>query len=633
VGTGEQESSTGGMGIGAGAGKEVRRSLAAPSSLEVAYAELSKRYRSREVDLAAAAARSQALAEAGRAFSESSSGLESLLTAVVERTAILLGAGVSLFFLTEDRKILRLVGLAHANAASGKKLGETFANTSVPVEESLIGRAVLSGEPVFYPVMSPELFAEVAWQKRRDQLGALQPHSFLAIPLSVSGEIVAILSLSRDGTLSPAPFSEADRDFAIELSDRAALSIGHARAMEKLREELAERRKAEASLHVAEEQFRQAQKLEAVGRLAGGVAHDFNNLLSVILTTGQLVLADLPEGSLVHADIAQMVAAAEQATGLTRQLLTFSRKQVLEIKPVRLNAVVTETERMLKRVIGEDIELRTSLDPNLGVAKTDPGQIAQVIMNLAVNARDAMPRGGRLTLETANVNLDEEYVRLRLGASAGPHIMLSVSDTGEGMDEEAKQRLFEPFFTTKERGKGTGLGLSTVYGIVKQSGGNIFVYSELGRGTTFKIYLPRVTTAEVSPQPPPRAVPAAALGSGTVLLVEDDAMVRTVARRILARGGYQVLEARDVQEARQFCRETVVPIQLLLTDVVLPSMNGRELAAELLRMHPEMRVVFMSGYSEAAASQQDFIAPGSSFIEKPFTPETMLNKLRDVLRA
>jgi len=620
------------VGLGGGS-EERRRPPGLPTSLEVAYAELAKRYRSREADLAAAAARAQALAEAGRAFAEPSGSVPALLNHVVERTAVLLEAGVSIFFLGDDRRHLRLVAVAHADLQHQAALQVMFGGVDIPIASSLIGRAVQAGEPYFCPVMTPQVFGEAAWERFREKVGDLLPHSFLALPLWVNGTITGVLSLARDRLTSHVSFSDADRDFALELADRAALAIGHARVLVQLREELEERRKAEASLQVAEEQFRQAQKLEAVGRLAGGVAHDFNNLLSVILTTGQLVMADLPEDNLVRADVAQMVAAAEQATGLTRQLLTFSRKQILESKPVHLNAVVVETERMLKRVIGEDIEIKTVLDPDLGLVKTDPGQIGQVIMNLAVNARDAMPRGGRLTIETSNVSRGEDFVELASPGPSGPQVLLSVTDTGEGMDEETKQHLFEPFFTTKERGKGTGLGLSTVYGIVRQSGGRVLITSERGKGTCVKVFLPlmaRSLGAQSAGTPTPMPIPAAA--SGTVLLVEDDAMVRTVARRILKRGGYLVLEARDVHEAKRLCAEHGAPIDLLLSDLVLPGMNGRELAAALLELHPEMKVVYMSGYTEAAAAQQDFLAPGSFFIEKPFTPETVLTKLREILR-
>ncbi|HEX8845149.1 MAG TPA: PAS domain S-box protein [Pyrinomonadaceae bacterium] len=379
-----------------------------------------------------------------------------------------------------------------------------------------------------------------------------------------------------------------------------------------------------------EGQLRQAQKMEAAGKLAGGVAHDFNNLLTVINGYSNLTLRRLTAEDPLRLNVEEIRKAGERAAGLTRQLLAFSRKQVLQPKVIDLNGVVREVEKMLRRLIGEDIELRAALGPGLGRVKADPGQIEQVLMNLAVNARDAMPRGGKLTIGTENVYLDEEYAAHHAAVAPGHHVMLAVSDTGSGMDEETRARIFEPFFTTKEAGKGTGLGLSTVYGIVKQSGGHIWVYSEVGRGTTFKIYLPRVgedaQEYRQTPEPAERF-----WGAETILLAEDDEMVRTMTHVILTERGYRVLAAANGTAALSVCEQAEGPIHLLLTDVVMPGMSGRELADRLARLRPEMKVLFMSGYTDDAIVHHGVLDEGVNFIQKPFTPDALARKVREVL--
>ncbi len=381
-----------------------------------------------------------------------------------------------------------------------------------------------------------------------------------------------------------------------------------------------------------EEQLRQSQKMEAVGRLAGGIAHDFNNLLTVVTGYSELLLAELPEGDPRRESAEEIRQAGSRAAALTQQLLAFSRRQVLAPRVLDLNAVVAGMERMLRRVIGEDVELTTALEPELWRARADPGQIEQVILNLVVNARDAMPRGGRLTIETANVELDEKFAGLYATIHPGPHVMLAVSDTGVGMDAELQSRLFEPFFTTKERGKGTGLGLSTVYGIVKQSGGSIWVYSEPGHGTTFKIYLPRCEEPlEEATVPDRPAAPAA--GNETVLLVEDEPEVRRLVEKLLGLRGYRVLSAGSPADAIAIARRQEAPIDLLLTDVIMPGMNGRELARVLAGSRPRMRVLYMSGYTDAAISQQGILEPGTAFLSKPFTPDALARKVREVIEG
>ena len=379
-----------------------------------------------------------------------------------------------------------------------------------------------------------------------------------------------------------------------------------------------------------EEQFRQAQKMEAVGMLAGGVAHDFNNLLTVIMSYSDLLLDDLESTDPRRADLEEIRKAAAGAAGLTRQLLAFSRQQVLEPQVLDLNAVVTGAGNMLQRLIGDDVGLVTVLAPDLGAVKADPGQLEQVIMNLAVNARDAMPEGGKITVETGNVDLDATYTAEHTPVSPGPYVLISVSDTGDGMDEETKRRIFEPFFTTKEKGKGTGLGLSTVYGIVKQSGGFIWLYSEPGHGTTFKIYLPRVDEQAEAEQRV-TATPQSVHGTETVLLAEDAGSLRAVARQILQRNGYTVLEAADGKSALDEAAGHEGPIHLLITDVIMPEMSGRQLAERLKDRRPELKVLFVSGYADDAIVRHGILEPGIAFLQKPFSPESLARKVREVL--
>jgi signal transduction histidine kinase/CheY-like chemotaxis protein len=394
--------------------------------------------------------------------------------------------------------------------------------------------------------------------------------------------------------------------------------------------DISERKRAEKEKETLENQFRQAQKMEAIGQLTGGIAHDFNNLLTVINGYSEMLLQTLPAGDLQRDNAEQIKQAGERAAALTRQLLAFSRKQMLEPKVLDLNAVVTNIEKMLTRTIGEDITLATTLTPGLGCVKADSGQIEQVVLNMAVNARDAMPQGGKLTIETANVELDETFARKHVVVQPGRYVMLAVSDTGCGMDAETQRRIFEPFFTTKGQGKGTGLGLATVYGIVKQSGGSIWVYSEVGKGTTFKVYLPRV---EEKPDTVlPGTVRAAPLkGTETILLVEDDAPLRKLTLSLLRQGGYHVLVASDREEALQLCGQYEGPIHLMLTDVVMPGISGPEAAQRLASTRPDMKVLFMSGYTDDTIVSHGILIEGVTFLQKPFTADALARKVREVL--
>lgn len=379
-----------------------------------------------------------------------------------------------------------------------------------------------------------------------------------------------------------------------------------------------------------EMQMRQAQKMEAVGQLAGGIAHDFNNLLTVITGYSDLTLLRLDPSHPLRNNIDEVNKACDRAAGLTRHLLAFSRKQVLKPEVLNLNNTVSEMSRMLLPLIGENVDLVIELSPDLWQVKADSGQIEQIIANLAVNAKDAMPLGGKLSIRTCNIFLDDEIVRRYESVQSGPHVLLTMSDTGDGMNPETVSRVFEPFFTTKEVGKGSGLGLSTVYGIVKQSGGYISIDSEVGRGTTFKIYLPRVdeevAATEVSPRPS-----ALLPGRETVLVVEDDNQVRSVAAMVLEVSGYDVLTAANGGEALLLCEQFKSKIDLLLTDMIMPGMGGQELSKRLLRLRPGTRVVYMSGYSENANIHHGVIEEGSDFIEKPFSPEVLTRRIREVL--
>jgi two-component system cell cycle sensor histidine kinase/response regulator CckA len=376
--------------------------------------------------------------------------------------------------------------------------------------------------------------------------------------------------------------------------------------------------------------LRQSQKMEAVGQLAGGVAHDFNNLLGVILGYTGLMLDHMDPEDSNRRGIEEIEKAGDRAALLTRQLLAFSRKQVLQPKVLDLNAVVAGTEKLLQRLIGENIDLRVVLNPTLGRVKADAGQLEQIIMNLAVNARDAMQPGGTLTIETANVDLDDDSAEMHPSSKPGPHAMLSITDTGCGMDAKTKERIFEPFFTTKEFGKGTGLGLSTVYGIVKQSGGSVWVYSEVGIGTTFKIYLPCVESVVgvAAPVDKPEKI---VKGSQTILVVEDEGALLQVTHQSLAAAGYAILAAQSPAEAIRISESHPGPIHLMVTDVIMPGMNGAQLATHLSAPRPEMRVLYVSGYTDDTIVRHGVLEPGLAFLQKPFSPKTLARKVREVL--
>jgi signal transduction histidine kinase len=386
-------------------------------------------------------------------------------------------------------------------------------------------------------------------------------------------------------------------------------------------------REAKRSL---EEQLRQSQKMEAVGRLAGGVAHDFNNLLTVINGYSELLLSKLPSEDAMRADLEEIHEAGRRGASLTRQLLTFSRRQVTQPASLDLGERVRGLEKMLARLVGQDVRISITLAPDLWKVTADPGQIEQVIVNLVVNARDAMPKGGKISIEAANLLLGPDFVHTHPDARPGPHVMLSVSDGGVGISPEVMEHLFEPFFTTKGVGSGTGLGLSLVHGIVRQAGGTVQVSSEVGRGTTFKVILPRGKEEAPTPMRPPGSKPSVR-GQETILLAEDQESVRRLAAVILESGGYKVLQASDGAEALNWCEEYDSPIHLLVTDLVMRTMTGVELAGLARRLHPESKLLLMSGYAYRSTELHDLIKAGLPFLEKPFTAEDLKRKVREVL--
>jgi signal transduction histidine kinase len=427
---------------------------------------------------------------------------------------------------------------------------------------------------------------------------------------------------------SPSDLSRVNRELAQEVEERRAAEALVRRSNEELEVRVAART---AEQHELTRQLMQSQKMEAVGRLAGGVAHDFNNLLTVILGYNEMLRERLKGDAAASEYAMEVFRAAERASALTNQLLAFSRRQASAPRVVDLNQVVQQIEKMLGRIIGEDIELILRLEQQVWPIELDPSHIDQVIMNLAVNSRDAMPEGGTLTIETANVELSEEYAAKRIGIRPGRYVMLAVTDSGAGMDQATLTHIFEPFFTTKEQGKGTGLGLSIVYGVVKQHGGEILVYSEPGHGTVFKIYFP---AGQSTPEPliEDVEVPDSSGALGTILLVEDEDQVRKLAHTMLTRRGYRVLDASSPSVALDVLRNHPTGIDLLLTDMVMPQMSGAELAREVRLLRPEIRILFMSGYTDRGLIGQGNLDPGTPLIQKPFTSEALYRKVRDVLR-
>jgi PAS domain S-box-containing protein len=474
---------------------------------------------------------------------------------------------------------------------------ETSDLAGVPVRDGMTGRAIKSGEIVIDNEYQKNLPGWTVVVGKLEE-GSI-PQSALAAPMSVRGRTVGCVEIQ---SYQSQAFTNEHATAMRMAANLAATAVENVELIQR------EREKAE--------QLRQSQKMEAVGQLAGGVAHDFNNLLTVITGYSEIGLRRMAASDPMRRNMEEIKKAGDRAASLTRQLLAFSRKQMFQTRMIDLNAVVADMDRMLRRLIGEDIDLVSLLEPSLCQIKADPGQIEQVLMNLVVNARDAMPRGGRITIETGNVSLDQT-VNTHISIKPGRYLMLAVSDTGVGMDAETQKRIFEPFFTTKEVGKGTGLGLATVYGIVKQSGGNIIVYSEPGHGTTFKIYLPVVD--ELADDEADASEVSVHRGHGTILLVEDEEQVRDLAGEVLAASGYNVLKAANGIEALRVSTEFDGDIDLLITDVVMPQMGGREVAERMAAMRPNIRVLYMSGYTDDAIVRHGILDEQMSFIQKPFS--------------
>jgi len=492
-------------------------------------------------------------------------------------------------------------------------VGETanaLQEMGIPWDEGIAGAVFASGKP--------EVISTVQQDARHytatDALTGYQSHDMIVVPLMRhGGSPIGVMEILNK---TAGPVNRNDLDTLVVISAIAAAAIDQSKAFEALR--------------VKDVQLQQAQKMEAVGRLAGGVAHDFNNLLTVIRGYSELIVMTVDQNASVRAHAEEVLKAADRAKSLTSQLLTFSRKQVLDLRIVKLNEVVTNVEKLLRRLIGEDIELVTILGPNLVSVKADPSQLEQVLMNLAVNARDAMPNGGTLTIETAEIELDETFTRQHLDFHPGHYCVLSVTDTGCGMNKDTISKLFEPFFTTKKPGKGTGLGLSIVHGIVKQSHGHILVSSTTGVGTTFTIYLPCAEeSADVRPSPTP--MPITASGSETVLVVEDEAQVRALECGLLKASGYTVLAANHGEEALRVCHEYSGPIHLLLTDLIMPHMNGRELARQVVTSRPSTKVLYVSGYPDDTLLTAGLARSKEPFLQKPFASDALLRTVRNLL--
>ncbi len=575
------------------------QSGASPSAVVVSFSDITERKRVEE-RLTAQYAITRVLAES-RSLEEA---VPKIMQAVGQNLEWDCG-----FFWRVDRaaSVLRCLDQWHASGVKAEPFLDKTWDITFKHEEGLPGRIWANGKAAWITDVARD--ANFPRQLLANEVGF---HGAFGFPVRVGGDIEGVIELYSRQVRVP------DNEL-LKMIDDVGLKL----------EQFGDRTRAQEALQQAEAQLRQSQKMEAVGRLAGGVAHDFNNLLTVIRGYSELLLARLPADEPIRKDMIEIKKAADRASGLTRQLLAFSRRQFIAPKVIDLNALIANMDGMLRRLLGEDIvELCTALNPHTGSIRADAGQIEQVIMNLAVNARDAMPKGGRLTIETRNVTIGNPTRQTPAGVRPGAYVLLAVRDTGHGMDEETQSHLFEPFFTTKEKGKGTGLGLSTVYGIVKQNGGSILVESQKDQGATFKIYLPLVDQGA-----PGAVVPDVepVHGRETILLVEDEPSVRGLVHETLRLHGYTVLEARHGIEALMTGAKHQGPIHLLLTDVVMPQMSGPEVAEKIQIVRPGIKVLYMSGYPDHPVFEQGGISRDASFLPKPFTPNVLAKKVREVL--
>jgi signal transduction histidine kinase len=609
---------------------ETLQAIADQAATAVSNARLLARAQQVEQELAASRDRLSKTLAATRHFAEATSDPRALLDAIVQEAGDLLGAYAAVLLVSADGEALE-IGAQYARSVAFVRDKVALLGMRMPLDASLapVVRVFRSNAPLLisdlrasgeYATLDPRLHVAV------EHLGI---NDFAGVPLRRHGSVLGVLFVQQVAWSPARVLGRADLEVLQMLADQAALSITNAKLLEAMQSELDEHRRTRDALVKSEDNFRQAQRMEAVGRLAGGVAHDFNNMLSVVLSYGEMLRESLIEGDPLRDDIEEIVKAGRRAADLTRQLLAFSRKQLLSPRVVDLSTVVEGVGKMLHRLLGEDIDLRIVTSGALDRCFVDRGQMEQVILNLAVNARDAMPSGGVLTLETSNMVVDEAHAREHPDVAPGDHVVLTVTDTGVGMDEATRARIFEPFFTTKPKGVGTGLGLAMVYGIVKQSGGSVSVTSQPGQGATFQIHLPAARGAVVSlpvPVPSPRALG----GSETILVVEDEPQVRNLVRGILARQGYEVLLAANGGEALLLCEQHEASIHMLLTDVVMPRMSGRQLADRLRTVRPEMQVLYMSGYAEAAILNHG-VLEDLTLITKPITPLALLERVRVTL--
>jgi signal transduction histidine kinase len=581
--------------------RELMALLADQAAIAIRNARLRQALRTRQAHL-------ETLLEVSRQLSKIQP-VESLLTTIAEACGRLLDSDTVGFRRVDGDELIL--------AGSWGDARNVMITERLRMGESLAGRVAVGGEPLVVTDLANDPRVTSAHRASFHSRGY---QALLVIPVKVGERVIGVLSvLSRRDE----GFSAEDVMIATAFAAKAAVALENSRLYQEIQ-------RAYDELSQTQDQLAQASKMEAVGHLAGGVAHDFNNLLMVIMGRADVLLRGLDEKHSMRPAIQEITRTAQRAADLTHQLLAFSRKQVLKPAVLDLNSVIANLTEMLRRLIGEDIDLVAVLDPLLGRAKADLGQIEQIVMNLAVNARDAMPHGGQLTLETANVELDAEYARMHVGVRPGSYVMLALSDTGVGMDSPTQARIFEPFFTTKGPRNGTGLGLAMVYGIVKQSGGNIGVYSEPGQGTTFKIYLPKIDAPIDGglASPPP---PSPSYGRETVLVVEDEEGVRALVRDILEQSGYTVLEASHGAQALETSERHPGPIHLVLTDVVMPEMSGPELVQRLATLRPASKVLFMSGYTANAVVHRGALGSETEFLQKPFTAATLTRKVREIL--